>query len=67
MGRRQGISRPQKRAEIARRRGDHFAESPPEAPASGDEIEEAKREAPIHGEISHITFDDLHMALYMRR
>src|SRR3989442_2921640 len=26
-----------------------------------------KREAPIHGEISHITFADLHMALYMRR
>ena len=26
-----------------------------------------KREAPIHGEISHITFDDLQMALYMRR
>src|SRR6266550_2641785 len=40
--------RPQKRAEIARRRGDHFAESPTEVPASGDEIEEAEREARIH-------------------
>ena len=39
--------RPQKRAEIARRRGDHFAESPAEAPASGDEIEEGKRESRI--------------------
>src|SRR5207249_7225240 len=38
----------QTRAEIARRRGDHFAESPAEAPASGDEIEEAKREARIN-------------------
>src|SRR2546422_1335931 len=48
-GRLQEISRrPQERAEIARRRGDHFAESPAEAPASGDEIEEAKREARIH-------------------
>src|SRR5882724_12894902 len=48
-GRLQDISRrPQKRAELARRRGDHFAESPAEAPASGDEIEEAKRETRIH-------------------
>ena len=48
-GRLQEISRRlQTRAENARRRGDHFAESPAEAPASDDEIEEAKREARIH-------------------
>ncbi len=48
-GRLQDISRrPQQRAERARRRGDHFAESPAETPASGDEIEEAEREARIH-------------------
>src|SRR5229473_7934594 len=63
-GRLQEISRrPQQRAERARRRGDHFAESPAETPASGDEIEEGKREARIH----HRVVEDPFLLLFRAR